>query len=578
MGETLNLARQVAQMIVVPAQGSFLRACPAVASSGWAAEQPYVCAEPPDLQELIQTLGVGGVWINAAPAAEAYLRIQQLQAWAALPLLVGASLEQGSGSLFSGLSRCFPALTLQGLEADQSSYWAASMARITTREALAVGINWLLAPMVDPLPQTLNPFLADHRMFGSEPQQVALRVNAFIAAARAEGLLTTAKTYPGYGCSSSSEESPWPRSDQPLQDLMSGPLQPLLQAVQAGVDAVMTAHVLLPETDPEWPATLSPPVLLPLLSSFAGLVVTDVLDHPLLVAHFNPAEIALRAVQAGADLLLAPPRPAETVATLCEAVEQGVIPAERIQRSVGKILRAKQRIMPQAASLLQHWWPSLRPPAPAPQDPGRRVETGLLRELLLDEPLPKGTARNATGQVPLTALSHPSESGEPQAYLQALARVSVQGQTLEALPLKPEGLVWIWTKDVFLTQDLGPDAPALTHPMQAGLEVLLSDNRTPLTTLESSLNAAETLIVQWFLPLASSLEEPPPWIWHLLAEHRHKTQAFIWYGNRHLGQQLAVVLNGAAHPIPYLQSLSADSLIQSQIWARLLGSSTSSLI
>ncbi|NJK63269.1 MAG: hypothetical protein HC921_11835 [Synechococcaceae cyanobacterium SM2_3_1] len=578
MGETLNLARQVAQMIVVPAQGSFLNVSPAVASSGWAAEQPYACAEPADLQELIQTLGIGGVWINAAPAAEAYLRIQQLQAWASLPLLVGASLEQGAGHLFSGLSRCFPALALQGLEADQSSYWTASMARITTREALTVGINWLLAPMVDPSPQTLNPFLADHRTFGSEPDQVSLRVNAFIAAARAEGMLTTAKTYPGYSSSSSCEESPWPRCDLPLPDLISGPLQPLLQAVQAGVDAVMTAHVLIPETDPNWPATFSPSVLQPLLSSFAGLVVTDVLDHPLLLAHFNPAEIALRAVQAGADLLLAPPRPAETVATLCEAVEQGVIPAERIQRSVGKILRAKQRIMPQAASLLQHWWPSLRPPAPAPQDPGRRVETGLLRELLLDESLPKGTVRNAMGMSPLTALSHPCESGETQAYLQALAHVSVQGQSLEALPLKPQGLAWIWTKDVFLAQDLGPDAPGLTQPMQAGLEVLLCDNRTPLTTLESSLNAAETLIVQWFLPMASSLEDPPPWVWHLLAEQLHKTQAVIWYGNRDLGQRLSVVLNGAAHPIPYLQSLTAHSLVQSQIWARLLGSSVAPLI
>ncbi len=573
MGETLDLAHQVAQMIVVPVQGCFLHAAPAVTSSGWAADQPYACAEPADLQELIQTLGMGGVWINAAPAAEAYLRIQQLQAWASLPLLVGASLEQGPGHLFSGLSRCFPTLTLQGLEADQSNYWAATMARITAREALTLGINWLLAPMVDLLPQGLNPFLADHRTFGPEPQQVALRVNAFIAAARAEGLLTTAKTYPSYGCSSSSEESPWPRSDRSLQDLMSGPLQPLLQAVQAGVDAVMTAHVLVPEIDPEWPATLSPAVLQPLLSSFRGLVVTDVLDHPLLMTHSTPAEIVLRAVKAGADLLLAPPNPAETVATLCEAVEQGVIPAERIQRSVGKILRAKQRIMPQAAPLLQHWWPPLRPPSPPPAlDPSRRVETGLLRELLLDEPLPKGTARNAMGTGPLTALAHPSESGETRAYLQSLARVSVQGQALDKLPLPPQGLAWIWTTDLLLSQDLQPEAPAITQPMQAGLEVLISDNRTPLATLESTLDAAETLIVQWLLPMASPLEDPPPWLWPLLAEHLHKTQAMIWYGNRHLGQRLSVMLEAAPHPIPYLQSLTAHVQVQTQIWARLLGS------
>jgi beta-glucosidase len=568
-------------MIVVPVQGSFLTSLPALVSSGWAAEQPYACAEPTDLQELIQTVGVGGVWINAAPAAEAYLRIQQLQSWASLPLLVGSSLEQGSGHLFSGLSRCFPALTLQGLEADQRSYWAASMARMTAREALTLGINWLLAPVVDPLPQTLNPFLADHRTFGSDPQQVSLQVNAFIAAARAEGMLTTAKTYPGYSWSRSGEDRPWPRSELPLQDLMSGPLQPLLQAVQVGVDAVMTAHVLLPDTDPEWLATFSPAVLQPLLSSFGGLVITDVLDHPLLLSHLSPAEMALRAVQAGADLLLAPPRPAETVAALCEAVDQGVISVERIQRSVGKILRAKQRVMPQAASLLQHWWPSLRPPSPpspSSLDSGRRVETGLLRELLLDESLPKGTARNAMGLGPLTALSHPAESQETQTYLQSLTHASMQGQHLEDLPLRPQGLAWIWTKDGLRSQDLEPESPAITYPMQAGLELLISDNRTPLTTLESTLTAAEALIVQWFLPTTSSLEEPPPWLWHLLAEHVHKTKAVIWYGNRHLGQRLSAVLQEAPHPIPYLQSHTAHALVQNQIWARLLGTSGSSPI
>jgi beta-N-acetylhexosaminidase len=192
-----------------------------------------------------------------------------------------------------------------------------------------------------------NPII-NTRSFGEDPVGVGRMGAAFIRGLRDNGVLATAKHFPGHGDAGTDSHVALPVLTAARPRLDSIELVPFRIAVDAGVDAVMTAHVALPLAtgDAALPATLSPLVLDTILRGelgFRGLVITDALNMGAMVSRYGPAQAALLAFQAGADILLMPTDPRAAIDAIVNAVAAGQIPLQRLDASVQRVLDAKER-------------------------------------------------------------------------------------------------------------------------------------------------------------------------------------------------------------------------------------------
>jgi beta-N-acetylhexosaminidase len=221
---------------------------------------------------------------------------------------------------------------------------------ITAREARALGVQWVYYPVADVNSNPDNPII-NIRSFGENPQAVAANVNAFIEGAHSgkrDYVLTTVKHFPGHGDTSVDTHLNLATVTASRERLESLELVPFRAAIEAGVDAVMTAHIAVPALGPpDLPATLSPAILTGLLRDelgFKGLVITDALGMGGIVNGFGTGDAAVRAIEAGADTLLMPADPDTAIKAVVAAVSSGRLTRRRIQESVVKILSAKERV------------------------------------------------------------------------------------------------------------------------------------------------------------------------------------------------------------------------------------------
>jgi beta-N-acetylhexosaminidase len=211
-------------------------------------------------------------------------------------------------------------------------------------------VNWVFAPDADVNNNPDNPII-NIRSYGENPAAVAEGVSAFIEGAHShtrDYVLVTAKHFPGHGDTAQDSHMQLARLDASKQRIESLELVPFRAAIQHGVDAIMTAHLAVPAFDPQQqPATLSAPILTGLLRDelhFSGLVVTDALEMQGIASLYSQGEAAVRAVEAGADVLLMPTDPGACIRALLSAVSSGRISRKRIDASVAKILAAKRRV------------------------------------------------------------------------------------------------------------------------------------------------------------------------------------------------------------------------------------------
>ncbi|MGD2071408.1 MAG: glycoside hydrolase family 3 N-terminal domain-containing protein, partial [Gemmatimonadota bacterium] len=220
--------------------------------------------------------------------------------------------------------------------------------RITAVEARAVGIHVPFAPVLDVNSNPENPII-NVRSFGEDPEQVARLGSAFVRGVEEHGAIATGKHFPGHGDTETDSHLALPIIHAPRARLDSLELRPFRAAIDAGMGAVMTAHIAVPSLNGGNgdPSTLAPPVLSGLLRhemGFDGLVFTDAMDMGAIVRRYGRSESAVRAVQAGADVILMPPSIETAVAAIARAVADGRITEERIDRSVLRILGAKERL------------------------------------------------------------------------------------------------------------------------------------------------------------------------------------------------------------------------------------------
>jgi beta-N-acetylhexosaminidase len=270
--------------------------------------------------------------------------LNRLQKESRLPLLFAADFERGLAMRMLGATN-FPHAMAFG--ADGNLEDAETFGRITAEEARAIGIHWNFFPDADVNSNPANPII-NTRSFGEDPKQVGDLVTAYIKGAHEAGMLTTVKHFPGHGDTATDSHLGVASVGGDRAHLDSIELPPFRQAIAAGVDSVMVAHVTVPalDSDPNHVATISPAIVSDLLEkqlAFKGVIVTDALDMAGLTHLFanNIGREAVEAFKAGNDLLIIPPDLGASYDSMLKAVRSGEISPQRLDHSVLKILKIK---------------------------------------------------------------------------------------------------------------------------------------------------------------------------------------------------------------------------------------------
>lgn len=457
---TLSLAQQVAQMVVVRASGHLFDQ-----------QIQYPVWEPPTatLQRWIQELGVGGVIFLGGSAGELALRTQQLQAWATIPLLMAADVEEGVGQRFAGATWFPPPLAIAAIAQTNLAAacdYAAQMGGCTAQEAQAIGLNWVLAPTVDVNNNPANPVI-NVRAFGETPAVVSQLTTAFIRGVQTYRVLTVAKHFPGHGDTAVDSHLELPIMLHDRDRLTQIELPPFQAAIKAGVDSVMTAHLQVPVIDPDYPATLSAATtqLLRQELGFTGLIVTDALVMGAIAKHYGTAEAAVLAVAAGADVLLMPLDPEEAIQAVCAAVTAGRISADRIHSAVQRIWQAKQKVCLPIAG---------------------------------DDAIVASSPRLATTLI--TQLAQPAALATVQNILTAAMQVRHPVNSRLALPDRPKNCRNLIILDEAIACDFLPKtAPALALPTRLGYVTQIIDRYTPPSNRDLTSATAQPTLLQLFI-------------------------------------------------------------------------------
>jgi beta-N-acetylhexosaminidase len=306
------------------------------------------------LQQTIHRYHVGGILLTVPAEGaviyknqpyEAAMFTNHLQRESQLPLIFAADFERGLYMRFNSTTG-FPhamAFTATG----KPSY-VGDFARVVAQEARAIGVQWDFFPVADVNSAPANPII-NTRSFGEDPQQVSEFVTAFLGPARENGLLTTVKHFPGHGNEDADSHIALARVVSDRAHLDKVELPPFRAAIEAGVDAVMTAHLTVPalDRDPGHVATTSPAIVSRLLREelgFQGIIVTDAMDMNAVTRLYPVGRAVVEAVKAGNDLIVIPADIEASYNALLEAVRSGEIPPSRIDQSVIRILHAKAAV------------------------------------------------------------------------------------------------------------------------------------------------------------------------------------------------------------------------------------------
>jgi beta-N-acetylhexosaminidase len=326
----LSLRDKVGQLIQVRASGRFIN---------------RESSQFQELADAVRRNHIGGVTLFAGDIYTSAMLLNELQKMSDVPLFVAADFENGASFRITDAT-AFP--WSMAIGATGSEDFAYQEGAITAREARALGVHWIFAPVVDVNNNPDNPVI-NIRSYGEDPQLVARLGAAFIRGARDHGVLTTAKHFPGHGDTATDSHIGLAVISSDMSRLESVEMVPFRSAIAAGVDAIMTAHIAVPQVtgEPDIPATLSPKILTDLLRGrlqFQGLVVTDALEMGGVTNHYWTGLACIRALQAGADMLLLPQDTDVAINEVVRAVGRGDISTARIDESVARILMYKTRL------------------------------------------------------------------------------------------------------------------------------------------------------------------------------------------------------------------------------------------
>ena len=491
-----------------------------------------------ELEQLLGA-GVGGVILLGGTATELQQRCRTLQRWAGQPILLCADVEEGVGQRFEGASWLVPPMALGRLHRrapQQAVQLAENYGRCCGNQAKRCGLNWVLAPVCDVNSNPDNPVI-NVRAWGEDPHTVGELTGAFQRGLAATGVLGCAKHFPGHGDTSTDSHLELPLLQHSRERLESLELQPFRTLIQEGVSSVMTAHLLIPALDKQWPATLSANVLTTLLRvdlGFKGLVVTDALVMEAIAARYGAGEAAVLAFAAGADLILMPADAAAAIDALCAALRSGRVPMARLHDSLERRQAAVQSI-------------------PMTLDSGNNdhtIESAEERSLTLEL---------VTQSLEISNSSTAKESTQPN-------------------PI--DGINLIRVDGVLPCPMLSADAPAILFPKRLGFQSVLShplgispwtDPADPLAPLALDRLGQGPLLLQLFVrgnPFQANRSIREPWtdaIKQLIDLNR--LFGLVVYGSPYIWEALSALLPSSI-PAGYSPGQMPDA--QQQLLERLL--------
>jgi beta-N-acetylhexosaminidase len=293
---------------------------------------------------LAEDYGIGGFVVYGGSPRETAELLNSLQKRARVPILISSDFEGGPGQQFQGASE-FPAnMALSAIGDEKLAY---EVGRVGALEGRAIGVHVTYSPSVDVQTLPDNPVLGV-RSFGSDLDLLSRMAGAYIRGYQENGMLATAKHYPGRGDVTMLDDE-FLLNGKPDTRVEAEDLRAFRSAIDAGVAFVMSEHIQIPALTggSELPASVEPKLASFWLRDrlgFQGILTTDDLWYPKVVKRFGGETAGVMAIQAGHDVLLKPANAIATVEALVSAVETGAIPIARVDASVEKLLRAKARL------------------------------------------------------------------------------------------------------------------------------------------------------------------------------------------------------------------------------------------
>lgn len=294
---------------------------------------------------------VGGVIYfaeNLRARAQCTTMIQNLQSYSKLGLFIGVDEEGGTVARLGnnpamGTTR-FPAMGDIGRTGDATQAYQAGMTIGTDLKAL--GFNLDFAPVADVNSNPDNPVIGT-RSFSNDPTVASAMVAACVSGFQDSGILCTLKHFPGHGDTATDSHVADAVTNKTADELRACELLPFSAGIQTGAPVVMVGHIHTPAaTQEDVPATLSAEIIGGLLRGelgFQGLVITDSMSMAAITDHYTPEDAAVKAIQAGADLLLMPQNLDSAAAGITQALQNGALSEERLNESILRILQAKIR-------------------------------------------------------------------------------------------------------------------------------------------------------------------------------------------------------------------------------------------
>jgi len=295
------------------------------------------------LVSLIQDHHVGGLIFFSGNVYGQAILANKLQGISKIPLWITQDMEYGAAMRIRGATRFTPAMGIAATQHPEYAYWTG---KITAKEAKAVGVHQIFAPVLDVNNNPENPVI-NVRSYSEDPRVVTQYGKEFIKGVESEGLIATAKHFPGHGDTATDSHISLPVIDYNYARLDSIELAPFRAAIQNGLKSVMSAHISFPKLsdNPDIPGTLDRSILNRILIDsldFNGMVITDGLEMNGISSHFSPGSAVVKALQAGADIMLLSSDPMTAIKEIEQSVHRGLISEDRIDKSVEKLLLWKK--------------------------------------------------------------------------------------------------------------------------------------------------------------------------------------------------------------------------------------------
>ncbi len=324
----LTLERKIAQLICTEISGN------------------YIPEDDPKFKQWISLAhehGIGGFVIYGGNAHTAALTLNRLQHEAEIPILISSDFEGGPGQQFSGASE-FP--SNMGFAATRDADLMYRSAKIMAEEGKAIGLHLTYTPVSDVSLKPENP-QESGRSFGADLPLMKEMLTAYVKGFHEAGMLTTSKHFPGRGDMKGGPAYPsFTILDKGMAELDSNEFKAFGYAIKAGVDFMMTEHIAIPsitggsmET-----ASVEPKLIKGIIREklgFKGIITSDDLWYDHVIARFGQEDVAVKALEAGHDIVLKPKDPVATIKAIAEAVKSGRISQQQIDSSVYKLLVKK---------------------------------------------------------------------------------------------------------------------------------------------------------------------------------------------------------------------------------------------